>query len=87
MCTNRPYWILSMDMDREFNGYYPGVKGTYVEQFVYCDGPQYEDCGIKHLYEQHHRCTTESGPCERFCRMRLRVITREMILSIWKMKK
>ena len=59
-----PILDLSVDMDRESNGYYPGVKGSYIEQFVYnkyCDGPQYEDRGIKHLYKQHHRCTTESG--------------------------
>ena len=68
-----PILDLSVDRDRESNGYYPGVKGSYIEQFVhnkYCDSPQYEDRSIKHLYEQHHRCT-ESGPCERFCRMRL----------------
>ena len=63
-----PILDLSVDMDRESNGYYPGVKGSYIEQFVYskyCDGPQYEDRSIEHLYEQHHRCTTESGgPCE-----------------------
>ena len=59
-----PILDLSVDMDRESNCYYPGVKGSYIEQFVYnkyCDGPQYEDRGIKHLYKQHHRCTAESG--------------------------
>ena len=61
-----PKLDLSMDMDRESNGYYPGVKRSYIEQFVYnkyCDGPQYKDRSIKHLSKQHHRCT-ESGPCE-----------------------
>ena len=63
-----PILNVSVDMDSESNGYYPGVKGSYMEHVIhdkYSNGHHYEDRGIKHLYEQHHRCNDEY--CEKFC--------------------
>ena len=53
--------ILDVDIDKESNGYHPGVKGFHAEYAMYrtirnsmvCE---YEDRGVKHLNECHHGC-------------------------------
>ena len=45
---------ITVDMNRESNGYYPGVKGFYSEHVMYehySTGHEYEDRGVKHLYK------------------------------------
>ena len=75
-----PIVDISVDVRKETNGHFPGVKRTYSEHVVYdkyLNGPQYEDRGIKHLYEHHHHCCFEessspssSGYCNSFCKMK-----------------
>ena len=64
-----PIVDISVDLDKESFGYFPGVKGFYskhVKYNKYLDGFKYEDCGVKHLYEKHHGCN-EGKYCEQFC--------------------
>ena len=55
---------INVDLCMDSNGYYPeeGSKKMYSE-FAFYDKSlgvsRYEDCGKKHLYEQHHSCKGE----------------------------
>ena len=64
-----PIVDISIDVDKELFGYFPGVKGFYSEHVKYdkyLDGFKYEDRGVKHLYDKHHGCN-EGKYCEQFC--------------------
>ena len=82
---------IDADIDKESNGYHASVKGFHAEYAMYrtiknstvCE---YEDRGVKHLYERHHGCNDST-----FCSICKRTLYGEnykkMTYISWRMKK
>ena len=69
---------IDVDLTTDSNGYYSeGASKRMYNKFVFYDkslrASRYEDCGKKHLYEQHHGCKGEltNRYCGAFCASQL----------------